>query len=170
MHPSAAGRFNVAAPARVALGALAAYVLVMATSSAVGRSAVEGGAPVPAARTMVSPQPVTPFRRGVIRDLGEQYEAGELRFGLSPHYVRGPTIAVGRDALGVSEAARTRDGRAFLSWSRFPRFTSERIGHSVLVRMSDLRYSDASGGGWASVVITVPDVARREEGGRGAGQ
>ena len=51
---------------------------------------------------------------------------------------------------------RTHDGAAFLSWARFPRFITQTVGDSIRVRMSDLRYEDRSGRGWASLEIMVP--------------
>ena len=150
-------------PARIVLAACAAYVLAMAASARVGRAVVDarsdsGRGP----RTMVAPLPVTPVRRAVVRDLGSSYEIGVLSWGWPPRYSTRGLVPVGRDAPGVAAAARTRDGAAFLSWSRFPRFAAERAGDSIRVRMSDVRYADARGRGWASVVVTVPappDVA-----------
>jgi inner membrane protein len=144
-------------PVRVALAALSAYVLVMAGCSSAGRATIAARAPGSRpARTMVAPLPVSPLVRDVVRDLVTHYERGTLRFGLSPHYSPQEMILVGWDAPGVAEAARTHDGAAFLLWSRFPRFTSARAGDSIRVRMSDVRYTDANGEGWASVVVTVP--------------
>ena len=154
----------VTRPARVAIAALSVYVLAMAACSSFGRAAITARqSPSRPERTMVAPLPITPLERDVVRDLVTHYERGTLRLGLSQRYSPEEMIPVGRDAPGVAEAARTHDGAAFLSWSRFPRFTSERAGDSVRVRMSDVRYTDANGEGWASVVVTVPvsRVARR---------
>jgi len=147
----------VARPARVAIGAFAAYALAMTTSSRLGRRVVERQAPTgPAERTMVAPVLATPFRRNVVRELDGGYETGVLTWGGRPRYTPGAVSPRGDDAPGVAAAARTRDGAAFLSWSRFPRFTTERMGDSIRVRMSDVRYTDARGRGWAAVTVSVP--------------
>jgi len=78
-------------------------------------------------------------------------------------------VPIARDSEGVAAASRTRAGAAFLAWSRFPRFTTERAGDSLRVRMSDVRYADARGSGWASTVVTVPaEAGRRPVGTAGA--
>jgi inner membrane protein len=143
-------------PARVALAAVAAYAVAMGASSRVGRALVERQAAPAADRAMVAPVPVTPLRRQVVRAVGDQYEVGVLAWGWAPRYTPLSATPAGRDVEGAAAAARTPDGAAFLSWSRFPRFTSERVGDSLRVRISDLRYADARGRGWASVVVTVP--------------
>jgi inner membrane protein len=156
-------------PARVAIAAFSAYAVVMAASSRIGRIIVERQAPAGAGgavRTMVAPVPLTPFRRTVVRDLGGAYEFGELAWLPTPRYAAAappvPTwsgsggAADAADSAAIAAAARTRDGAAFLSWSRFPRFTSERGTDVVRVRMSDVRYADAGGRGWAAVVVDIP--------------
>src|SRR5215213_10136471 len=69
-------------PARVALVAVAAYIAVMAISSRVGRLVVERQAVAAgrerSVRVMVAPEPLTPFRRTVVRDVGTAYEMGGL--------------------------------------------------------------------------------------------
>ena len=144
-------------PARVALTFVLVYVAGMAAWSRVGRVLVDRSQPagVPA-RTMAGPVPLVPARRAIVRDLGGRYETGVLEWGLPPSYTRTQLIAVGADAPGVSEAAATRDGIAFLSWSRYPRFESSLIGDSLRVVMSDVRYADERGRGWASVAVMVP--------------
>ncbi|HEU5219505.1 MAG TPA: metal-dependent hydrolase [Gemmatimonadales bacterium] len=141
-------------PARVALAASVVYALVMAASSRMGRAAVTRHAGT-AQRTMVAPLPGTPFRRDVIRDLGDRYEFGALALAGWKYssIVIEPT---GRDAAGVAAASATRPGRQFLLWSRFPRFVTQRFGDSIRVIMSDARYANPGGGSWASVTVTVP--------------
>lgn len=148
---------NPERPARVAIAALSLYIVCMAMSSRVGRAVVERHADgAPASRVMVSPIPITPFRRMVVRDLGDRYETGVLTFaGTAPYRSTGAT-ASGRDSDLAAAAARTPDGAAFLSWSRFPRFAPEPGGDGQLVRISDMRYADVRGRGWASVVVRLP--------------
>jgi len=139
-------------PVRLALGASAAYVLVMAISSRLGVGIVEARADGPAARwTLVSPVFATPFRRVVVRDLGGEYEVGRLSFRPAPRYERMARDPAGFDAPGARQAARTPEGSAFLTWARFPYFYAERRGDSVEVLISDMRYGRGPAGSWASV-------------------
>ena len=144
-------------PARTAIALLAMYIIAMAVSSRTGRSLVEqqatGGA---ADRVMVSPVPLTPLRRMVVRDLGDRYDMGELVFGETPMYRPIAQTRSGRDTELAVAAARTPDGAAFLSWSRFPRFAVEPGRDPPLVRISDMRYADVRGRGWASIVVRIP--------------
>ena len=144
-------------PARIAIGVVGIYAMAMAASSRVGRGIVERQAGGAAAHiVMVSPVPVTPFRRFVVRDRGDRYETGELTLGGSPRYQAVDATPSGRGTGLAVAAARTRDGGAFLSWSRFPRFALEpSSSDEVLVRISDMRYVDARGRGWASVVVRI---------------
>jgi inner membrane protein len=157
-----AGRASaVHRPARVALGAGAAYALVMAISSRVGVRVVEARAEGPAARrTLVSPVFLTPFRRTVVRDLGQEYEVGALRWGLPPRYERIARDPVGFDAPGVREALSTPAGAAFLTWARFPYFTAQPRSDSIEVMISDMRYGRGPSGSWASVRVTVTREGR----------
>ena len=145
-------------PARVAIALLTVYIIAMAASSRVGRQSVEHqAAGVRAARVMVSPIPVTPFRRLVVRDLGDRYETGELTLGADVRYRRLAGTPTGRETELATAAARTAEGAAFLSWARFPRFAAEPGDDGgVRVRISDMRYADVRGRGWASVVVRVP--------------
>jgi inner membrane protein len=145
---------HTARPARIAITLVSVYIVTMAVSSRVGRGVVEeqaGGER--ASRVMVSPEPVTPFRRRVVRDLGDRYEVGELTLGTSVRYHARDTMPSGRRTWLVDVALRTREGAAFLSWSRFPVYTAEEGSRGRLVRISDLRYADERGRGWASVVV-----------------
>ncbi|MGQ0713649.1 MAG: metal-dependent hydrolase [Gemmatimonadaceae bacterium] len=151
-------------PARVAIATVAVYALAMAASSRAGRVIVErlaGGDP--AHRVMISPVPTTPFERRVVRDFGVRYETGELTLGTSIRYRSGAEAPTGRGTSYAAAAARTADGAAFLSWSRFPFFAQLSDGHGHLVRISDMRYADVTGRGWASVVVELPPDGQRLE-------
>jgi inner membrane protein len=146
-------------PAQAAIALLAAYIVAMAASSRLGRAIVEREAGSNhAARVMVSPVPLTPFRRTVVRDLGDRYEIGELTLGTTSGYHPAGETPTGRDTELAAAAASTPDGAAFLSWSRFPRFAAEVIDGAVHVRISDMRYADVRGRGWASVLIRIPSA------------
>ena len=147
-------------PARISIAILVAYVVVMAVSAQIARGMVERQATVPSTRVMVAPTPVNPIARAVVRDLDSLYEVGRFRWSRSPRYTPAEQVASGRDSPAVAEAARTSDGAAYLSWSRFPRFTTVPGRDSTLVRITDLRYP---GMDWASVEVIVasPDRAPR---------
>jgi inner membrane protein len=148
---------NPERPAQAAIALVGVYIVCMAISSAVGRGIVDRQASrQPADRVMVSPIPVTPFRRMVVRDLGDRYETGELTLGGPTEYRPTGETATGRGSDLARAAARTPDGAAFLSWSRFPRFAAEPASDGLLVRISDMRYADVRGRGWASVVVRIP--------------
>ena len=58
-----------------------------------------------------------------------------------------------RTGPGIDAAERTADVRAFLTWSRFPVYTTVPGRDSTLVRITDMRYP---GQPWASVEVVVP--------------
>ena len=142
------------APTRLAIAALTAYIAVMAVSSAVGRSIVDRQAPGgQLGSTMVAPVPVTPIRRAIVRDLDTSYETGTLTWIPGPRYSPQVRTQSGRTRDGVDAARRTEEVAAFLSWSRFPHFTTVPGRDSTLVRITDMRYP---GQPWASVEVVVP--------------
>jgi inner membrane protein len=148
---------NPERPAQAAIALVGVYIVCMAISSTVGRGIVDRQASRERAdRVMVSPIPVTPFRRMVVRDLGDRYETGELTLGGATEYRPTGETPTGRGSDLATAAARTPDGAAFLSWSRFPRFAAEPASDGLLVRISDMRYADVRGRGWASVVVRIP--------------
>jgi inner membrane protein len=150
---------EIAHPARAAIAVLIVYIAVMAASSRIGRDIVERQAHGEHAdRVMVSPVPLTPFRRRVVRDLRDRYQIGELTLGTSARYRATAELPSGQDTEFAAAAARTREGSAFLSWSRFPRFFPEPDDDGAHVRISDMRYVDVRGRGWASVVIHIPSA------------
>lgn len=148
---------NPERPAQAAIALVGVYIVCMAISSAVGRGIVDRQASRQRAdRVMVSPIPVTPFRRMVVRDLGDRYETGALTLGGAAEYRPTGETPTGRGSDLAAAAARTPDGAAFLAWSRFPRFAAEPASDGLLVRISDMRYADVRGRGWASVVVRIP--------------
>lgn len=155
--PSGAGHGWATRPAQAALGAVGAYALVMGASGQVAARMVDRRASDgPALRTLVAPVFATPFRREVIRDLGDRYELGRLTLGWRPRYTRLEVLSIGADLPGVSAARQTPGGAEFLTWARFPRFRIEGRGDSIEVTISDLRYAGSAGGSWASVTVRVP--------------
>ena len=147
-------------PARIALIAVGTYIAAMAASSRLGRvlverQAVAAGRP-PSSRVMVSPEPLTPFRRGVVRDLGLAYEVGEFTWSLRPTYhASAEQIPTLRDTtMGtIADAMATEAGREFLVWSRFP-FRDVGGGSDAFeIRLDDARYAIPGRRSFAGVTI-----------------
>jgi inner membrane protein len=158
-HRSAAVKAGIDArtagrPARLALALVAAYAIAMVATSMAGRRVVERRATTGRAlRTMVGPVAIDPMRRDVVRDLGDRYELGTLTWGWPARYVARGQLPVGRGIPGATAAAATREGREFLSGSRFPFFVADTASGVGRVRIADARYTDAAGRGWAAVDV-----------------
>jgi len=146
-------------PARVALIAVAAYIAVMAATSQLGRIVAERQAVAqglgPSLRVMVAPEPLNPFRRTVVRDLGPSYETGALTWWVTPRYTAsGERVAALVDtAAQYRLAASTRAGRHFLVWSRFPFYEELPAGAATAMRLDDVRYGGPGRASFASVMI-----------------
>ncbi|HUQ84416.1 MAG TPA: metal-dependent hydrolase [Gemmatimonadaceae bacterium] len=148
-------------PARVALMAVAAYIAVMAATSRIGRviverQAVAAGLP-PSSRVMVAPEAVTPFRRSVIRDLNRSYELGTLTWSFSPRYAPSTAVfpALAPASPVYASALRTRQGRRFLLWSRFPFSDPDVPDARATVRLDDARYASPGRAGFPAVIIPI---------------
>jgi len=149
-----AGRGSPAAarPARLALAAAAAYVVLGFAGTQVARRTVEAAVPG-AARVLAGPVMLDPLRRELLVEQGEGYRPGS--FGLLPG--RGWTldpvpIATAADGPAARLARATPEGSAFLRWARFPYF---RAGGDTL-RVFDARYLGPRGA-WASVAIPLAE-------------
>jgi inner membrane protein len=142
-------------PARYALGVFAGYAMVMTALGKVGRDIVTQQTGV-STRTMVAPVFANPLRRSVLRDLGNEYESGELFFGLPSKYVSSGRMSIGRDQPGVAEAIASGNARWFLRWARFPVFTSEPAGLAWRVMINDIRFGRIGGVSWAGTSVDVP--------------
>lgn len=167
------GRKRPHRPARIALGVVAVYVVLMLAANVAARRVIAAevrasGLPAPRA-LMVAPVPVDPFRRHVLLDVGTRYVEGRFQ------WLRGPQLVL--EAGGVEKgvaagdptlvaALQTRDAKGFLSWARFPFFRVEARAGGSLVRISDLRYSVDGEESWATVTVLVPPQSRT--GGEGA--
>lgn len=145
--------------ARVALTVTGIYIASMLALTHAGRSLVRrevaaaGGRP--AERMMVGPRPVTPFVRDVIRDVGDRYETGTLTFFRTPSYRTDGEYVDDAGTPQAFAAGLTRDGKSFLTWSRFPIFRWD-AGAPNRIGIHDLRYADRDGGrGWAAVTVEL---------------
>jgi inner membrane protein len=139
-------------PARVALVALAGYVIAMLGITGIGRARVERERP--GNRFMLGPVPATPWVRTLIMDEGEQYQLGQWSlFGgleLGPAFPKGDQ---GPHRTAVVTARAHPDARPFLRWSRFPVYRVTQDGTATVVYMEDARYPGAS---WASATVRLP--------------
>lgn len=161
--------------ARLALGVVGAYIVVLLVANVVARRLLAremARAEVPsAARMMVAPVPVNPFQRVVVLDVGPRYEFGSFAWIPAPrftpggyHVDKGP----GDAHPAIVAAGRTPEGRAFLRWARFPYFRVERGGDSARVHMGDARYTADAEQSWAAVTVVVacgPGSAARHSNG-----
>ncbi|MHB1327765.1 MAG: metal-dependent hydrolase [Gemmatimonadales bacterium] len=141
-------------PARRAHWAVAAailYLALMAGTTLIGRRAARAELGE-TAQLMVAAVPINPFEKQLVADYGDRLVVGTVRLLPTPTVQR--VREVKRDPLfpvAVLAASRTREGRAFLGWSRFT--ASVPLGGDDLVRLYDLRYSDGSEPSWASVTV-----------------
>jgi inner membrane protein len=157
-------RLRSQSPAALALAASAGYVLLMLGSGLAGRRFAAGEARrsgLAVERLMVGPVRVDPFRRMVLLDLGDRYLYGWLELRSLPHVtLSGPEVPKQSERGAARAAARTPEGRRFLTWSRFPAFSVEETPAAHRVRILDARYPGRSGF-WASVTVEVPVSTHR---------
>lgn len=146
-------------PARVALGATAAYVGAMLVSSAAGRALVARAADATGlspGRVIVSPQALDPLHRTVSLEVPGGYRFGTLRWLSPPTVSLAPEFVARNDRDAFSEAgARTPDGQKFLVWARFPYFVVSRESDAAVVTIHDARYPGEFGS-WAFVRVRLP--------------
>lgn len=143
-------------PARVALALVAAYIVAMGVISAAVRGAVQRevrGLGLVPERLMVAPVPLRPLVREVVYALPGAYQSGVTR--LSGRTQWDPDAISSYTDLSASlAAAATPEGRAYLSWARFPVFAPGPYdgcpaGH---VCLRDVRFWRLP---WAEVAIPV---------------
>ena len=108
---------------------------------------------------MVAPNPVTPYTRTVVRDMGLWYELGQLTWTPLPHYTLAGDPVLKTTNSATLAALATPDGRRFASWARFPYAEVMTTRDSTWVRLDDVRYARPGQRSFASVSVTL---ARRE--------
>lgn len=143
-------------PARVALGVVSVYIVVMLTSGWAARGVVSnawrethGSAP---RALMVGPLPLVPFSRQVIIDAGDHYETGRFSW-LNMSVTFFPEQIPKNSSAPQITAARNDDNiRAFLVWARFPFWTIESGTDGTRVTVSDMRFAGRNGF-WASTIV-----------------
>ncbi len=149
-------------PARVALAAVGAYILLMGTSQLTARTVVDSDlarAGEPPSRTMAGPLPVTPLRRQIVAETGAGYLLGTVEWGRRPAFERTGAVPKNASHPAVAAAARTREGGIFLHWARFPFFLVEEQPRSWIVYMVDARYTINPGTGFGQMRVEVPRPA-----------
>ncbi|MEW5931462.1 MAG: metal-dependent hydrolase [Gemmatimonadota bacterium] len=139
-----------ARPARLALGAAAAYVALNFAGTQAARRAVESAEPG-ARRVLAGPAILNPLRRELVVEGGDAYRLGS--YSLLPGRgwaLDGPTISTQAAGPAARLARATPEGAAFLRWARFPYFRAE----GDTLRILDARYFGPRGS-WASVAVTA---------------
>jgi inner membrane protein len=143
-------RLRAAAPvalertAQAALALAAVYIVTLVAASAAARSdvrvatAAEG---IAAEEISFAPAPANPFRGDVVVMTRDDYYTGRFDWLAAPRLVLdGERVARPRGPL-FDAAARQRDARHYLMWTRFPAIEVEPApdGGSI-VRFFDMRY------------------------------
>ena len=145
----ASKRSGLTAPARAALGFLAAYTIGMLGITQLGRNAVE--ARFPGTRFMVAPVPLIPWERTVLIDDGTAYRRGWWSLGRGLE-APPPLIPKGDNDPAVALARQDRNVARYLVWARFPYYRVSREGGETVVEIVDARY----GAEWASIRVRLP--------------
>jgi len=152
---------HVERPARLAMAAVATYIAVMLATSTIGRTLVErevaSRGNTPASHVMVAPEPLTPLRRRVVRDLPDHYEIGEFTWFPPRYYVSAIAIPKGLERAVVRSAAGAPAARRFFVWSRFPFADATTQSGPGTVRLDDARYAGPGVRSFASVTVTLAD-------------
>lgn len=141
-------------PSRSALAMFAGYALAMTLIGGISRHLVAEKTGV-SARTMAAPVFGNPFRREILRDLGGEYQAGELVLGFPSTYSGRGSVKTGQDLPGVAEAQRTPKAQWFLRWARFPVFESRPASGGLEISIQDLRFGTIGGRSWAGITVQV---------------
>jgi inner membrane protein len=163
-------------PARLALLLTAVYAAGMTLTGVAARRIaareLAAGAGAPVERLMLSPMPVSPFRRTVVAAQGDRYVVGTFRWLATPRVDPGSLRSFPRgrpEHPAVAAAAATTPGRRFLGWARFPTYRVEaQPDGGFVVHIVDLRYADRPGVsfGSVSVPVTLPAAPALEATGR----
>jgi len=153
-----ARRRRAVRPARVALVALATYVVAMLWVTGRGRAEVSRNRGLSVSGFMVGPTALRPWERQVVVPGLANGEAiwvfGRYRLGGGVAWTDSLVVGLSHPA---AEAARgSPEAQGFLNWSRFPFYRVEQGPEGTLVRIADARYSGEGGRGWASVTVRLP--------------
>jgi len=154
---SGAGRGS---PATASLLAVGGYAVVMLFGSQVARRtiarelAAQGFAPV---HVMISPVPLNPLRRLVVIEDADRYRFGTINWLRQPAFAVEPyEVAKNAVAPEAQAAGQTPEGRAFLSWARFPFFVVSASRSSLVVHIVDARYTVDPDAPFGAVTVALP--------------
>lgn len=146
-------------PAAAALVLAALYIVSMLGTGLLGRRVAAREARASGLafeRLMVGPVPWNAATRMVVFDTGEGYRFGRLRLWPRVSLTLSPDAwKKNAGSPAARAAAGTREGLEFLSWARFPAFSTEPSIGGTLVRLRDARYPGPAGS-WARVSVAVP--------------
>lgn len=148
-------------PARIALGATAAYIVAMGLSSTAAerltREAAEAQGHDPIRTVVASPVPVNPFRRDVVFETEDAYGFGTLRWTPMPDLRLQPRLTPkNMNDPAVATARRSKSIRDFLTWSRLPFARIERRPSGTSVTVGDARYSVGAAAGRFERTLRLP--------------
>jgi inner membrane protein len=149
-------------PARWALGLVAVYVAAMGLSGVAARGAARDALAArgyAVGRVMAGPEPLSPFRRQIVADVGPGYVLGTVDWLRHPRFLPddGGTLAKGAGAPEVAAAERTARGCAFVRWARFPFFLVDRGPTGAVVHMVDARYTLDPDARFGAIAVVVPE-------------
>jgi inner membrane protein len=143
-------------PARVALGIVSVYIVVMLTSGWAARGIVSAAWKerhgVEPRSLMVGPVPLWSFARQVIVDAGDHYETGTFSWLGARVTFYPEKIPKNTGAPQVAAARSDNNVRAFLVWARFPFWTIEPGADGTRVTVSDMRFAGRNGFSASTIV------------------
>lgn len=153
-------------PARTALALVSVYILflwgVKLASVEVARESLGEKS---TGRLMAGPLAITPFRRQIVAESGNQYALGTVDWLQDPRVVPGtpPFVDRNEDPAIRQAVEATYEGRIFLHWARFPFYEVE-AGERDRMRVSimDARYTINPGTGFGRLTMEVPAPPGRE--------
>jgi inner membrane protein len=143
-------RLRAAAPvalertAQAALMLAAVYIVALVAASAAARGDVRAAAAargIEAEEVSFAPAPANPFRGDVVVKARDHYYTGRFDWLATPHLVLDDERVARPDGPVFEAAARERDARHYLVWTRFPAIEVETApdGGSI-VHFFDMRY------------------------------
>jgi inner membrane protein len=143
--------------ARLALGLVAGYIGLMVVGGVIARRVAMAGFAAagagPVTGLMAAPVPITPFRREIVAEIGNEYRFGIVSLLPRPRFVVEPFAVRRLSDEEASDAARgDPEVRAFLVWARFPYAFGEPGGEAPWV-LGDARYTLDPEQSWAGVIV-----------------
>lgn len=130
--------------AQAALGLAGVYIAVLVAASAAARGdvrAVAASRGIAAEDVSFAPAPANPFRGDVVLMTREHYYTGRFDWLAAPRLVLDEERTERPSGPLFDAAARQRDVRHYLVWSRFPVIETETVpGGGTVVRFFDMRY------------------------------